>query len=1342
MSQMPPTQPQGALADAGALAFPASLSQQVSWYMELLQGEVSAFNVPLRLRLTGPLDVGLLEQTMNTIIERHEILRTHFGEVHGELLQIVSPELRLKLEVVDISHLPADRAAEEADCLGSMEARRPFRLATGPLIRAGLFRLGEASHHFHVTVHHAIFDGVSMTVLTEEIAAIYQACFEGRPCPLEPMRLQYGDFSAWQNDFLKSPEMQTQLAYWKERLDGLTELDLPTDFSRPSVQSQKCESTSMQLSNALTDRLHAIAAKNGATFFHLGLAACSILVHRYTGSTDVAVGMPIPGRSHKAWEPLVGVFLNWVVLRHDLSGSPPFGQFLDQVRDKAMRALEYQDLPFERLVRELRPQRDPSRHPLFQVGFNPHCPSARAGTFGGVSFTPMASHPQGTMFDLQFLMVERTGGWCVSCEYSTDLFSGRSADRMLGHFKRLLEDIAEHPSKTIDQLNILTEAEAFRLLGEWKGVTTAYPREATIGGLFHETARRFPERVALRSGGRSLNYFQLHSEASQLALQLLETGVAPGDLIAISSRPSPEMIVGFLAILLAGGCCVPIDPAYPSDRFALLLADCGATIGLATAGCETCYPLDWDGEIITIPATGKATVPADLPEIPITAEHPAHLLFTSGSTGRPKGVLLRHRGVVRLVRNQDFITITPDDVFLQAAPVSFDASILEIWGPLLNGGQLILLPDGPGIAEIATAVCEQGVTTLWLTSGLFQLMMDASPASLKGLRYLMSGGDVLSPFHVRRALEILPDTRLINGYGPTENTTFTTCHTITLADLEKPSIPIGKPIANTTVYLLDDMLRLVPVGLPGELYAGGDGLAIGYHGAPELTAAKFVTHPVFGRLYRTGDLCRRAGDGTIEFLGRSDHQVKVRGFRIELGEIESVLNSHPDVRQARVAVRGESAETKRILAWVIPHGPGKVQEIDLREFLAARLPAYMRPDAVGIIESFPLNANGKIQVSALPDPARSRAETFAKSAAPPVGEIEKQLAVIWNELLGSEDINRDDDFFSLGGHSLMALRMFSRIHRTFGQSLPLATLLQHPTIEGLARVLAPPLEVKAVEALPMPGRGHVVTLAPGGDDTPLFCIHGGDGGVLFYRCLAALMPPEMPLHAIESLELGNSDLIEPASIEETAAAYIRSLRVLQPHGPYRLAGYSFGGVVAHEMALQLTRVGQAVEFVGLFDTHNPAAPARDYTMTERLRVFWRQNSAVPLGRRLKLVRGRLSEGIRTHRRVKAEIKAAQAGGPAEAYSDLRRVQVRQANWRAMQAYRPQTYQGRITLFKASAISDKIERPADYGWACLAGGGLDIVLVSGEHLTLFAPENIGTLARALTACLLQSNQLAR
>lgn len=889
---------------------------------------------------------------------------------------------------------------------------------------------------------------------------------------------------------------------------------------------------------------------------------------------------------------------------------------------------------------------------------------------------------------------------------------------------------------------MLAEAEECQRLGDWNGVAIAYPREATIGGLFLETARRFPEHVALCSGAHSLTYVQLHAEASQLALQLLEAGVTPGELIAISARPSPELIVGFIAILLAGGCCVPIDPTYPSERFALLLEDSGASIGLAATGAEVCYPPGWKGKIIPIQETGDAEVPAELPVIPLTAEHPAHLLFTSGSTGRPKGVLLAHRGVVRLVRNQNFLTITPDDVFLQAAPVSFDASLLEIWGPLLNGGRLILLPDGPGIEEIATAVCEHGVTTLWLTSGLFQLMMDTSPASLKALRHLLSGGDVLSPLHVQLALEMLPNTRLINGYGPTENTTFTTCHTITLADLHKPSIPIGKPIANTTVYLLDDMLEPVPVGVPGELCAGGDGLAIGYHGAPELTAEKFITHPEFGRLYRTGDRCRWATDGSIEFLGRVDLQVKVRGFRIELGEIESVLVSHPGVRQARVTVRGESAETKRILAWVVPQAFGKVREIDLTTFLASRLPAYMRPDALGIVESFPLNANGKIQVSELPDPATSPGETPAKPAAPPVGETEKQLAMIWSELLGRAQVNRDDDFFALGGHSLMALRMFSRIHSEFGRSLPLATLLQHPTIEGVAGVLAPPDEMKVIEPPPMTGKGNVVTLAPGGDETPLFCIHGGDGGVLFYRNLAALMPPQVPLHAIESLELGSIGPIESSSIEETAAGYICNLRAIQPHGPYRLAGYSFGGLVAHEMAIQLTRDGHAVEFVGLFDTHNPVAPERNYTLVERLRVFWQQNAAVPVGGRLKLVWVRIGEGIRTQRRVKAEMAAARRSGPAEPYSDLRRVQVRQENWRAMQAYRPPAYQGRITLFKTSMLSDKVERPDDYGWARLAGGGLNIVPIAGEHLTLFAPENIATLARALTDALILSGRAAR
>ena len=1219
-----PPSPAPADESAGVLAFPASVAQQMFWYLELLQGEVTAFNVPLRFRLAGPLDVLLLERSLNTIIERHEALRTRFGEDHGELLQIVSPELTLKIPVIDISHLPTDRIDEEADRLGSIEARRPFHLATGPLIRAELVRLSAESHILHVSIHHAIFDGMSMTVLTREIAQIYQAYFDGKPCPLDPLPIQFGDYSVWQKDFLEGPEMKQQLGYWKQRLDGMTELDLPTDFPRPPVKSWKGEITSTLLPKELTDKLHALAARHGATLFHLQLAAYMILLHRYTGSLDVAVGTPVTGRTRGELEPLIGVFINSLILRCDLSGNPSFGGFLGQVRETALAALENQELPFECLVRELRPERDQSRNPLFQVNFNHHRSFAQAGSFGGVTLTPIPSRSPGTIFDLHFFMVERKEGWRASCDYSTDLFTRTSADRMLGHFKRLLEDIADHPEKSIEQLEILTDSEK-QQLHTWSQHPLDYPRDATIGSLFLETATRFPERTALVCKDQNFTYQQLRAEATRLAATLIETGVKPGDTVAISAEPGPEMIKGFLAILLAGGCCVPIDTSYPADRFALLLDECGANTALATPGCRAAFPTSWKGRLHTIESFEKTTTPVELPEIPLTAAHPAHLLFTSGSTGRPKGVLLPHRGTVRLVRNNDFITITPDDVFLQAAPVSFDASLLEIYGALLNGGRLILLPDGPGLEAIASAVRDQGVTTLWLTSGLFQLMIDEHADSLKGLRHLLAGGDVLSAAHVRKALDALPGTKLINGYGPTENTTFTTCHTITREDLAKPSIPIGKPIANTTVHLLDDQLRPVPVGIPGELCTGGDGLAIGYLNAPELTAEKFIQHPDFGRLYRTGDLCRRAVDGTIEFLGRRDHQVKVRGFRIELGEIEAILASHPQVRQSKAAVRGDSAETKRILAWIVPTDGQAPTPEDLAAYLAERLPGFMQPDGIAVIDAFPLNANGKIQLSALPDPGHRAATAPDVPHEAPAGATEIHLAAIWQELLGVSEIGRNDDFFALGGHSLMALRMFSRINREFHKSLPLATLLQHPTIAGLATMFAPPV-AKPLPTSDIPAKGHIVTLAEGGNQRPLFCIHGGDGGIIFYRGLAALMPKDLPFHAIESLELGNSGKIEPASIEETAAAYVRNILTIQSEGPFRLAGYSFGGVVAHEMACQLVDQGHEVEFLGMFDTHNPAAPSRNYSLPERLAVFWKQSADLPLANRIGQLRTRIAEG--------------------------------------------------------------------------------------------------------------------
>ncbi|MEO7101055.1 MAG: condensation domain-containing protein [Luteolibacter sp.] len=1244
------------------LAFPASVAQQMFWYLELLQGTVTAFNVPLRFLLTGPLDIRLFERALNAVVERHEVLRTCFGEEDGELLQIVSPELSVRTPVIDISHLPADRINDEADRLGSIEAHRPFDLSKAPLLRAEILRLGPDLHIFHFTVHHALFDGMSMTIFTYELAEYYQSFFEDRPTTIEPLAIQYGDYSVWQKDFLEGPKVKGQLEYWKKQLKGMTEVALPTDFPRPPLKSWKGDITSILLPKELSEKLQTIAAGKGATLFHVHLAAFMMLLHRYSGNLDIAVGAPVVGRSGGDLEPLIGVFINTLILRSDLSGNPGFFDYLSQIRGMSLEALENQELPFEHLVHELRPTRDPSRNPLFQVNFNHHRSFTQTEHFGGASLTTIPSRSPGAIFDLHLFLVEREEGWRAAFDFSTELFTRESADRMLGHLKTLLGDIAAHPGKKIEEFEILTESEKTQLLHDWAQVPGEYPRDATIGELFLETANRWPDRRALVSGDRTFTYQQIHVASTRLAKGLSVAGVKPTDTVALVARSGPEMITGMIAIVLAGGCCAAFDPTTPGAHFAIRIEECGAKIALVTEGSESVIPSSWNGTLRVIDTVGKYNTPIDLPSVSITAESPAHLLYTSGTTGNPKGVLLPHRGMTRLARYNGFVKFAPEDVILQASPVSLDASLLEIWGALLNGACLALLPDECGLDDLAAAIRGNQVSTAWLTSGIFQLMIDEQLDAMKGIRNLIVGGDVLSSAYARKALDALANTRLFNGYGPTENSILTTCHQVTRQDLEKPSIPIGKPIPNTKVYLLDELLRPVPVGILGELFTGGDGLAIGYLKQTENTGKNFIEHPQLGRLLRTGDICRRAPDGTIEFIRRQGQQV-------------------------------------------LPH---------------------------------------KTQT----EPKRSPASGIAATPADPSSSTEARLTKIWEDLLNVSGIGRDDDFFALGGHSLMTLRMFSRIHREFDKSLPLATLLKHPTIASLAAQLDPPQEqvpplpaahparsvAKFLPKSNSPAKSNIITLTEGSNETPLFCIHGGDGGVIFYRALASLMPSKIPFHAIESLELGNSGRIAEASIQETATSYLRDILSIQQAGPFRLAGYSFGGVVAHEIACQLTDQGHRVEFLGMFDTDNPTAPIRNYSLPERLGVFWRRNRHLPLGARLGLLRARILDGVQTNRRIRAELKAAKFIGPAEAYSDMRRIQVREENWRAMQAYRPRPFAGKITLFKTTHISDKYERRDDYGWSCVAGSGLNIIPVEGEHLALFASENVDNLAKVLTESL--------
>ncbi len=1308
----------------GSCAFPASPAQEAFYYLEKLFPSHPAFNVPVRFELTGALDRTLLKSAFDSLAARHEGLRTCFVEEDGKLLQVIAPETSFPLPLTDVSHLAGMELEAELDRLGSIESRTHFDLSKDPLFRASLILAAPDRHILQITIHHSVADGWSIGIMTDELAEFYNAALENRDTRLEPLAVQYADFTIWQREFLASDELTPHREFWMKKLEGYTELELPSDRPRPALKSWDGDIVSLVLRPSISEKVARLSKERGATMFHVFLAAFKAVASRYTGLEDIAVGSPVAGRTRPELEPIIGTFINSVILRTDLSGDPSFGELVERVRDNVTEAIAHQDLPFEQLVKALQPKRDTGRNPLFQINFTHQRDFVKPVSFGGARLRAIPSRSPGAIFDLHFFMVERADGWRASCDFARDLFDCETAERLLHHFEIFLDAAAGSPTVPLSRLPVLTNGEKTDL-ADWAGTAVPYPSDRSLGELFLDQASREPERTALTLGKRAVSYQLLAASALELRGRLLDAGVRPGDRVALCAPSVPEMIAAQIAIVLTGAACVPLDPDYPAARLDFMLGDSAASVLLTTPALEPGLPKVRTTILLAPLAESLPTPP--LPASNVPADAASHVFYTSGSTGTPKGVLIRHRGISRLALGGGFMEFGPQDSFLQSAPISFDAATLEIWMPLLNGGRIVLTGEsGPSLPAIASAIRDQGVTCLWLTAGLFQTMVDEHLTDLKGLRYLLAGGDVLSPAHVRRAFEALPNTTLINGYGPTENTTFTCCHTISSTDLERNSIPIGRPVGNTTVHLLDRLMRPVPVGVPGELFTGGDGLAIGYQNQAELTQAGFPNHPDFGPLYRTGDLCRWLPDGTIEFIGRSDSQVKIRGFRIEPGEIEARLTSHADVRQAKVVVLGDSAETKRILAWVVPAAGKSPKPGELSQYLAEHLPAYMRPAGISVIDVLPLSANGKIDVSALPDPSPAPVSKPAGTREAPVGKTEQRLAAIWSDLLEIGEVGRNDDFFALGGHSLMALRLFSRINREFHCSLPLAALINHPTLRELASLVGPQIEPEPE----VPAKGHFVTLRMEGEQPPLFCIHGGDGGVIFYRELASCLPAGIPLHAIESLELCRSTVVEVASVEETAAAYVRNLLAFQPRGPFRLAGYSFGGVVAHSMACQLVAMGHEVDFLGLFDTANPTAPRMDYSPAGRLAAFWKQQAGAPLITKLSLLRQRIHAGFTTHRRVRKEIETALSSGPAEAYSDLRRIQVREENWRAMQIYQPSRFPGRITLFKAKAASDKVELPEDYGWSPVAGEGLEIIPVPGSHLVLFEPENVGSLAVAL------------
>jgi amino acid adenylation domain-containing protein len=1035
-----------------------SFSQERLWVLDRLGLGSIAYHICPVFRLAGPLDLPTLQRSLGEIVRRHEALRTTFQEKSGKPVQVIHPAGEFRLDITDLSGLSAAGREAEASRRILAEARRPFDLSEGPLLRASLLRLGEEEHIFSLILHHIIFDGWSIGILFGELSALYRAFRGGGPSPLRELPIQYADFAVWQRRWLQGEVLQSLLSYWKRKLEGAPPvLELPSDRPRPPVQTHQGALESFLVPKPVSEGLKSLSRQEGGTLYIVLLTAFATLLRRYTGQEDIVIGTPIANRNRVEIETLIGFFVNTLVLRTDLSGDPTFRQLLGRVRETTLEAYEHQDLPFEKLVEELQPQRSLSHSPLVQVMFAFQNMPGGGLTLEGLSVTRQR-HSGGTAkFDLTLFMTEGQEGLKGTIEYATDLFDAGTIGRMIGHFGTLLEGIAADPDRRISALPLLSEAERHRIVVEWNDTATEYPRDKCIHHLFEEQVERTPDAVAVICGDRSLTYRALNREADRIAGRLRGLGVGRGALVGIFAERSVQMITAMIGILKAGGAYVPLDPSYPADRLHFMTEDAGIQILLSgSTHCEisssyggTVIDLEGDQRVTSETAIGRQDSvgsPEDL----------AYVIYTSGSTGRPKGVCVPHRAIARLVMHTNYIALGPSDVVAHVSNCAFDAATFEIWGALLNGARLVVLGQEVVLSpeDFAGALRREKVSTLFLTTALFNQMAHLRPEAFRTVRNLLFGGEAVDPECVRSVIRAGRPERLLHVYGPTENTTFTSWYQVEDVAGDAVTVPIGRPVSNTRIYLLDRFGNPVPVGVPGELHTAGDGLARGYLNREELTGERFIPDPFAAvpgsLLYRTGDIARYRRDGNIEFLGRKDHQIKIRGFRVELEEIETALATHQAVQSAVVTARQDRPGDTRLVAYVVQRQ--HVTTEALREFLGKSLPPYMVPSFFVYLDSLPLTPNGKVDRRALPVPgpsSRASEDVFT----PPRTSVEKAVSGIWSDLLGIKQIGVKDNFFALGGHSLLATRVIARISEVFRIDMSLRTLFELPTVEGLSALI-------------------------------------------------------------------------------------------------------------------------------------------------------------------------------------------------------------------------------------------------------------------------------------------------
>jgi amino acid adenylation domain-containing protein len=1040
-------------------ALPLSFAQQRLWFIDQLQPHSAAYNIPAALRLIGPLKVDALERCLNEIIRRHEVLRTTFTlSTDRQPLQVIAPELKHALRVEDLSALPEAEREAEAVRLATDEAQRPFDLTRGPLVRSRLLRLGDEDHVLLFTLHHIIADGWSMGVLVREIGVIYSAYARGVESPLADLPVQYADYAVWQRQWLQGATLAEQLAYWRDQLGGeLPVLQLPTDHARPHVQSYQGGHVPFALGQDLSVRLRHLAHSEDATLFMMLLAAFQVLLRRYTGQEDIIVGSPIANRRHAETEALIGFFVNTLVLRTNLKGNPTFRELLRRVQRMALGAYANQDLPFEKLVEELHPDRDLSRNPLVQVIL-----ALQNAPLGELELHELTARPQEfesdvVRFDLELHVYELPDGLAGLLAYNAALFEKETIRRLLQHFTTLLESIAAGPDQRISELSLLTGEERQQLLVSYNDTQHEPSHARTIHQLFEEQVARTPDAPALEDAGTSLTYRELESRANRLAQRLRALGVGPEVRVGLVMERGAEQIIGLLGVLKAGGAYVPVEARTPVERIGYILADANVRV-VVTQGELKEGLLGEQVEVVQLEkpdGTGGEEKREPL-ESRVEGANAAYVIYTSGSTGQPKGVVVSHANIVNSILAPFAERSEAIRSSLLLMSYAFDGSMMSIFYPLYQGGLLSLPREGEPAdpSQVARLIAEKGITYICVVPSFYKLLLEqAQPEQLRSLSVVHVAAEAVPPKLVERHFQLLPETQLVNIYGPTETTVWCTSYEFRAHEV-LPPVPIGHPSHNMQAYVLDEHLQLVPVGVAGELYAGGAGIARGYLNRPELTAERFIPHLYSDaggeRLYRTGDRVRRLANGEIEYLGRVDHQVKVRGYRIELGEIEAVLAQQEGVREAAVVVREDEAGDKRLVGYVATDDGQAVHVGTLREGLQKKLPEYMIPSVFMVLERLPQTASGKVNRLALPAPELRRDE-LAESFVAPRTPVEELLARIWSEVLKVESISINDDFFALGGHSLLATQLISRVRESFVVDLPLRALFEHPTVTGLAQ---------------------------------------------------------------------------------------------------------------------------------------------------------------------------------------------------------------------------------------------------------------------------------------------------